>query len=678
MFSNLSGALTKRGIGRRLFLAFMVMVLLPSLLIGIISYTTSKDTLSYQLEDSARTQVGNLNFLVDRVVQPVMRDTDILTRSIRPDMYQGLVKDDNLNLSSKPEIQALFKQFKSVHTDDTEVIGLVTGADGLFVMEPQSKLSKDYDARTREWYKKAMENKGKVVLSAPYVSLASKNVVISISKATDDGKAVMCVNLSLTKYLTSVSREMNIGKEGYTYILDNHNKILTHPTLKAGEELTGDIYKKLYDMKEGTLSAEVDGQPATLYFTTNELTGWKVVGVMYDSELGTLTRNTILITVVMVVLTTILALFISLRLQLSVAIPLREITSRLKNLASGDLSGDTMRVKSKDEVGEISEAYNELQTRLRSLVGDVYASANTLNEVTQVLNTETVAVEESSESISKSSHRVADSSNTQKISASEVSRALQESAAGINSVAESASEIGHISETTHRSADSGVKTVDQAVSQMGGISVAMTQLTTVIETLVNRTADIGKLAWSISEIATQTTLLSLNANIEAARAGEQGKGFAVVANEVKKLSEQTQFAAKEISDVILNISHDVEASSLSLSKVRTEVDGGIDLIHQVQDLFTGIKDSMAKLNDEIQQLSSVSEELAASSEEISASVDNLANISTESSVEADSMLLAANNQKTSLEKLGTTVTSVVETANILQENIKQFKLGSEE
>ncbi|MDR0271629.1 methyl-accepting chemotaxis protein [Paenibacillus sp.] len=676
MLNNFGRSLT-RGIGRKLFLAFMAMVLLPSVLIGFFSYMTSRNSLSGELQDAAITQVDNLNFLVDRVVQPIMRDTDILTRSIRPDMYDGLILDNELFIASKPEIQALFKQFKSVHTDDTEVIGLET-QDGLFVMEPQSKLSKDYDGRTREWYKKAMENKGKVILSAPYVSLASQNVVVSVAKATDDGKAVMCVNLSLTKYLTSVANEMNIGKEGYTYILDDHNKILTHPSIKAGEELTGEDYQRLYSEKNGTITTKVDGKKATLYFTTNELTGWKSVGVLYDTELSSLTRSTIVITLTMITITIIFALIISLRLQITTVMPLRKITSRLQSLASGDLTVPRMTISSKDEVGDLSSAYTELLDRLRALVEQIYGSVHTLNNVTEILSTETGTVENSSEVISGSSRSVADSSKAQKDSAAQVSLALQESATGISEVAMSTSEIGSISDETNRKATLGAETVESTVNQMSGISSALSNLTKVIETLVDRTSNIGSLASAISNIANQTTLLSLNANIEAARAGEHGKGFAVVANEVKNLSAQTQVAAKEISAMISNITKDVEESSSSVSTVKTEVGGGMELIREVQSLFTHIKGNMSRLNDEIQQLSSVSEELAAGSEEISASVEALADISNVSSQEANSMMVATDDQKESLSKLGETVTSVVKTANTLQDNIKYFKLGSKE
>ncbi|MBE9917560.1 methyl-accepting chemotaxis protein [Paenibacillus donghaensis] len=677
MFKNFRFNILKRGIGRKLFFSFMLMVLLPSLLIGGLSYTSSRSSLSSQLNESAKIQVDNLNFLVDRVVQPIMRDTDILTRSIRPDMYQDLVFNNEMYISSKPEIQALFKQFKSVHTDDTEVIGLET-ADGQFVMEPQSKLSKEFDGRKREWYTKAMANKGKVVLSAPYVSLASQNVVVSVSKTTDDGKAVMCVNLSLTKYLTSVANEMKIGKNGYTYILDDHNKILTHPGIKAGEELTGENYKRLYEEKSGKISTQVDGKDATLYFETNALTGWKVVGVLYDTELSDLVRNTVFITLAMILISIILALFISLRMQISVAAPLQKITSKLGGLASGDLTVSPVEVKSKDEVGEISEAYNVLLTRLRTLVDEISTSVGSLNDVTGVLENATDVVEDSSRLIAESSQQVAQSSKTQRDSAAEVSHALQESAIGIQAVATSATEIGDISDVTYRKAESGKATVSQTVHQMGGISDSLGNLTKVIVNLVDRTASINELVSSISEISNQTTLLSLNANIEAARAGEHGRGFAVVAQEVKKLSEQTQEAAKEIVLVLSNITNDVETSSRSVSKVQIEVDSGVALINDVQQLFSGIMGDMSKLNDEIQQLSSVSEELAASSEEISATVENLSSNSEVSADEANSMMKATDNQKDSLSKLVATVSSVSQTANALRSNIKQFKLDSEE
>ncbi|WP_152393316.1 methyl-accepting chemotaxis protein [Paenibacillus guangzhouensis] len=676
MLKNMTSVLTRRGIGRKLFLIFMLMVLLPSCLIGFLSYTTSKSAISYEIEQSAKKQVHGLNILIDRVVEPIMKDIDILTRSIKPEMYQGLVQNPTLNMASNPEIQSFFKRFKSVHEDDTEVISLVA-IDGSFVMEPQRKFAKDYDARKHEWYTKAIENKGSVVISEPYFSLESQNTVVSISKTTDDGKAVMCVNLLLSKYLTSVANEMNIGEEGYTYILDDHNKILAHPSIKAGEELIGDDYQKL-NSKHGNIDTKVNGKDATLYFVTNELTGWKAVGVLYDSELSSLTRNTIIITMTMIIVTMVLALIFSLRIQLTLAIPLRSISSKLQRLAKGDLTVDKMIINSKDEIGELSVTYSSLLERLKVLRHEINGSVNTLNRVTDILSTETEAVNQSADIISDSCYSVAESSNTQKDSASEVSTALQANATGISEVANSAIEIGSLSSITNYKAAQGVEAVGNTVNQMSDISSSLSNLMEHIGTLVDRTSNINSLASVISNITSQTNLLSLNASLEAARAGEHGRGFEVVAIEVKKLSEQTQTAAEEILTVISNITKDVEASSTSVLRVKAEVDNGVNLIHDVKDLFTDIVNNMNLLNDEIQQLSSVSEELAASSEEISASVESLTGISYATSQEANSMMLAAETQKGSVSKLGETVTSVVKTANNLKENINQFKLSSEE
>jgi len=94
--------------------------------------------------------------------------------------------------------------------------------------------------------------------------------------------------------------------------------------------------------------------------------------------------------------------------------------------------------------------------------------------------------------------------------------------------------------------------VEKAITQMGHIEESVIRSAHVVAKLGERSKQIGQIVDTISGIAGQTNLLALNAAIEAARAGEQGRGFAVVAEEVRKLAEQSQDAAKQIPSIIWN------------------------------------------------------------------------------------------------------------------------------
>lgn len=663
----------KWNISKKIFAVCLLLVLFPSFLIGFFSYKTEMQLLENQLLTDAKARVNNLTTIVDRVVLPVMKDTDVLAQTLSGDVHNGLIKNKETNTASNSKVKEVLAQFKSAHQDDTEVIGLGM-EDGLFAMAPDSKLADDYDARKRQWYSEAMKNKGNVIISDPYVSAASKNIVISLAKATNEVDGVTVVNLSLKKYLTDTVKQQKIGQEGYAYILDGKKKVLTHPALAAGTEVSGADMDQVYAGKEGIVPTVVDGKKARLIYTTDELTGWKVIGVLYQSELAGIVKGvlkTLWLTIIPSILISLVLMYFINKLFVN---PIKSLTTLAKRLSSGDLTAEPVNIRSKDELGDLAQACNGLSSQLRNLVFGLTDRVNDLYSVTDVLRSESETGSDASRNISNIVNRVAHGANVQTGSTTEVLTALQENTIGISTFAESAADINEISEKTHAKALDGTRTVAETVTQMNAIDHAVNESYSLVETLAARSKEIGDFAGIISGIASQTNMLALNASIEAARAGESGRGFAVVAGEVKKLAEQSAQSAKQISALVSEIMTETENSVESLAGVKNEVSAGVDLSKRVEIIFNSIIDDMTGLTIHIQNLSSISQQMAASSEEISASVHELSNISHTTSGESENALSEVQKQQESLKKLGSLVDEVLETAEGVKTNINQFKL----
>ncbi len=145
-----------------------------------------------------------------------------------------------------------------------------------------------------------------------------------------------------------------------------------------------------------------------------------------------------------------------------------------------------------------------------------------------------------------------------------------------------------------------------------------------MQTLGEKSTQIGEIVAVINDIADQTNLLALNAAIEAARAGEQGRGFAVVADEVRKLAERTAKATAEISQMIGAIQGEVDNAVHAMNQTNKQVDVGLRYSVEAGEQLESIVSSVSTLQSMIQQIASATEEMSSTSEAISGDIQAVA------------------------------------------------------
>ncbi|QWT45872.1 methyl-accepting chemotaxis protein [Azospira inquinata] len=282
-------------------------------------------------------------------------------------------------------------------------------------------------------------------------------------------------------------------------------------------------------------------------------------------------RNTLItITVILVILSLGMAFWIT----RSITQPVGEALGAANALAAGDLSVQLV-ANSRDEVGQLMGAMENMITKLNHIIGEVRSSADNLSSAAE-------EVSATSQSLSQSS--------------SEQAASIEEMSASVNQNTENAKVTNGMASQSAGQANEGGEAVRETVTAM------------------KRIADkIG----IIDDIAYQTNLLALNAAIEAARAGEHGKGFAVVAAEVRKLAERSQEAAQEISEVASGSVQLAEKAGNLLDQMVPAIHKTSDLVQEItassQEQATGV----GQLNQTTQQNAAASEELAATAEEMS-------------------------------------------------------------
>jgi methyl-accepting chemotaxis protein len=187
-----------------------------------------------------------------------------------------------------------------------------------------------------------------------------------------------------------------------------------------------------------------------------------------------------------------------------------------------------------------------------------------------------------------------------------------------------------------KASENAQKTVHEGVQVIGELKeksqeVARTSQVTVETTqaVINKVEEVQQIVGSIMSISKQTNLLALNASIEAARAGDAGKGFAVVANDVRELAAQTNTASTQITNIINELTEDVQKAMASIDDTVTSVSEQNDMIETVGENFDSINDNVSEMLDRFQEIGEGMKSIASSTTEINDSISNLSATSQE-------------------------------------------------
>ncbi|HEY3425859.1 MAG TPA: methyl-accepting chemotaxis protein [Negativicutes bacterium] len=383
-----------------------------------------------------------------------------------------------------------------------------------------------------------------------------------------------------------------------------------------------------------------------------------------------ITKLIIAFIVITALVTTILAWYIR---QL-VSRPVIELVSKVKEIAGGNLSGTALIIKNKDEFGQLAAEINTMSNSLAVLVRQEGQSADQMTSAAEQLATSIAQSSQAANQVASSIAEVAQGATSQLDAMNKVTQVVEQMGAGIRHIAANASNIANVAEEASLSANKGEISVGKVMNQMSNIEVAVGGLEKSVTKLGERSREIGQIVAAISNISGQTNLLALNAAIEAARAGEQGRGFAVVAEEVRKLAEQSQDAAKQIATLIGEIQGDTESAVVSMANGIKEVTLGMGVVEASGEGFREITALIKKLSDQTQDISASSQQLASGSQRIISSIKEIDFSSKAVAAEAQTVSAATEEQSAALEEIAVSTQTLLKVSENLRTNVMQFRV----
>jgi methyl-accepting chemotaxis protein len=357
-----------------------------------------------------------------------------------------------------------------------------------------------------------------------------------------------------------------------------------------------------------------------------------------------------------------------------IANPLKTMLAAAQEVAAGNLAGGKIALTSGDEVGQLGAAFNTMTENLRHIVQQVSQATDQVAAAAEELTASAEQSAQATNQISASVSGVARGATEQAAVLDRTSAAVEQLSAGIQQVAANTDQIAAQSAQAADKANGGGKIVENAVEQMGRITDAVSTSARVMAELAESSQEIGQIADTISGIAGQTNLLALNAAIEAARAGEQGRGFAVVAEEVRKLAEQCQEAAKQIASLIAGVQRETDKAVIAMNDGTREVDAGVAVVNNAGQAFTEIVELVGAVSARIGEISADVQQMASGSKLIVMSVRDIDKISNNTAVQTQTVSAATEEQSASLEEIAASSQALAKMAETLTMTVSEFKI----
>lgn len=540
----------------------------------------------------------------------------------------------------------------------------IQGRDGMQTGRSSGELA---DRSTRWWFTQTMEEQ-KAFVSKSYYSVNTGMPCASIffPMYREDGLiGIFAADLKLD-YLQSIIENFSDVENGeYSFVIDGEGVVVAHPDSAqieelynyklltktvsqkdgAGQPLTDELgniltqeqditvsedYQEIIsDVMAGNSGSRKMRNEGATYFVSyasiplkGESDSWSVITLHRESKAMAPVYRVIAIAIVVDLLVILVAVVVIALLARRLTQPIILITELIGEASEGDFTVQAEE-NNTNEIGTLARSFNKMTgkisailTKLATITGEVVESSDHLRQIEEEMDATSQAVRE-----------IADGTDTQNADVTQV--VMQEDELGEKFV--QLQKKGELlladAQNTIISGENGIKSVAELKRQNEAAAGRMAEAYAKIMTLEQQSQKISGILNTITEISSETGLLSLNASIEAARAGEHGKGFAVVAESIGKLAANSSSAATDIEEIIAELCKDISEAVKNIEFVRTGMDEQTQVVDTVRDTFADFNALAEKTRESVKGMEQLIEEMHECDSSVVIAVERIRNIS---------------------------------------------------
>jgi methyl-accepting chemotaxis protein len=316
------------------------------------------------------------------------------------------------------------------------------------------------------------------------------------------------------------------------------------------------------------------------------------------------------------------------RIARSIVIPVRHLIEGTQELASGRLE-HRIPVGGRDELGELSAAFNRMATELGNALATERESRERLENLLE-------AVSETASNLASATTEILAGTTQQATGAEQQAAAVSETVTTVNEVlqtsqqaAQRARNVADVSQRSVESSQAGRKAVEETVAAMQSVQQQAEAIAENIVALAERAQAIGEITATVNDIAEQTNLLALNAAIEASRAGEHGRGFAGVAAEIKSLADQSKRATAQVRQILGEIQRATNSAVMVTEAGTKSVAATLRTVHQAGDAIRVLADTIAEAARAASQISASAGQQATGISQIHQAMTNISQVTSQ-------------------------------------------------
>ncbi|MER1999211.1 MAG: cache domain-containing protein, partial [Lysinibacillus sp.] len=363
------------------------------------------------------------------------------------------------------------------------ILGLHAAYDGDRILYSSEKLTlaDDYDATKRDWYIDAKENAGQIRITEPYVDALTGSLIVGISKTMANNQGIVTLDLDLS-FLEGLFSSVNIGQEGYTFVVDNSGNVLYHPKYEQNKSLVEEPVFESF-LAETFTQKELNGETVYVSRYHNELMNWQIGSIYTEDEIDHVYKDIVLPIVLLITFCVFILAAVFYYVIARTIKPINTVTNFAEQVAQGNLK-ERIEVESKDEIGRLGSTFNEMTDGLKTMIHNVDDTASQLNAFSQELS---ASVEENVQSIHQvveNIQSVADQTRDQLKSTDNVQQAMTDMSDEVTIISQNMVEVKQSSLTAEQKTTNGVLAISDVIQQMEFIEESAKQTATNFNQLI--------------------------------------------------------------------------------------------------------------------------------------------------------------------------------------------------